>query len=778
MEATYKKEEGVLPFQPISSTKKNQKWREKTLDAIIASSDFSSSNGRRARLEELYKLYAGIIDDSEYKEVLRPYGKTINNLPAKIRNSNIIRSNIKLLIGEFIKRPLNANVIVKNADVNTIKEQEKSKRLAQSLMSVVISKLAEAGLSEPTEVEPPKEVLQAFERTYKDTRAIIGNHALSYIMEDQEVHHKDVKGVKHFLITGMAFTLREIINDNVVYSSLHPMNVDFDKSPEVEFIEDGSWAVHRRFLTISDVLKDYHRFLDKSQVDRLENIALRGGGMPSDMVRFSDILHYDDEVEVKPISSHPGYNRQGYLEVYDVYWKSIKKIGIVTFIDDFGIPQKREVTDIYETAEGEEVEWLYVPEVWSGTKILIDNYNNYDTYRTKIQDGKSNDIYINIKPEEFQYNDLDDKGECKLPINGKTYNDGLNNIISLVELCKPFQLLHNVYNYRLEEAVAKSKGIIAQIDINLKPENYSVDDWFYYMDKLGFLLTNNSAETFNPNHHAKSLLDFTIKNLRDLSDLVAMVEDRLERFLGITRQRKGQITPYDGQGTTEHAIINSANVTEEIFYEFSRLIVRDLNALLNLSKIAWINGKKVSYLMPDYTQAFIEIDGLQHLDSDYGVFATTSSKEEDKIRFLKSLVQPMIQNGTPLSVIAAIMDTDNYTAIKEKIAQAEESASQAAEAQRKFEQQQQQMAMQIEQATLENENNQRERDRENRIEIARIQAASRQQTPPPIPLPDQVDTQMEERKMLLEEAKHRDTTAIKKEELDVKRQALNKKPQR
>ena len=67
------------------------------------------------------------IDDQDYKYVLKPYGKTRENFPSKLRNYPIIKPIVDLLLGEKSKRPLNYSVVVKNADSVSLKEEAKKK---------------------------------------------------------------------------------------------------------------------------------------------------------------------------------------------------------------------------------------------------------------------------------------------------------------------------------------------------------------------------------------------------------------------------------------------------------------------------------------------------------------------------------------------------------------------------------------------------------------------------------------------------------------------------
>ena len=101
--------------------------------------------------------------------------------------------------------------------------------------------------------------------------------------------------------------------------------------------------------------------------------------------------------------------------------------------------------------QGAKVNYEWVNEVWQGTKI----------------DGR---FFVDINPLANQRESLDNPSLCKLPVNGRKYSDINANNISLVSLGIPYQLNYNIFKYRMELAIARSKDIIAQFDINMIPK--------------------------------------------------------------------------------------------------------------------------------------------------------------------------------------------------------------------------------------------------------------------------------------------------------------------
>jgi hypothetical protein len=162
-----------------------------------------------------------------------------------------------------------------------------------------------------------------------------------------------------------------------------------------------------------------------------------------------------------------------------------------------------------------------------------------------------------------------------------------------------------------------------------------------------------------------------------------------------------------------------------MFRKFSRLEQRDMQALLDYSKEAWLTGKKGQFVMPDGTTDFLDLDSMEHLESEYGIFVSDSGKDQLKLDQIKGLTQAMMQNGAKTSTVAEILDAESFPQIKEKLKAAERAQEQLEQAQQQAEQQAQQQAMAMEQAKVEQESLEKERDRQKDIEVALINAEAR-----------------------------------------------------
>jgi hypothetical protein len=389
-----------------------------------------------------------------------------------------------------------------------------------------------------------------------------------------------------------------------------------------------------------------------------------------------------------------------------------------------GEPEEIRVSEIYkpDNDAGEYVEWFWINEVWEGYRI-------------------DKDIYIGIQPIAEQRNKMNNPSICKLPYNGRIYSNRNSDLVSVVSLGIPYQILYNIFHYRLEMSIAKNKDKIALMEINTIPKRHGWDEekFMYHAEANGFAFIdstgegkNNEKVTFN----GFQVMDMSLGNyIAAQFELLVQVKTEWEEMLGISRQRKGNIMASDGQGVTERAVYQSAIMTEDMFRKFETVEQRDLQGLVDVSQIAWSNGKKASYVRSDYSQAYLNINPELYCNADFGVFVVNSNQENEKLQQLKSLALEFAQNQSAPLTVAEILDAPNFSQIKGKLAQVEKAQREFEQAQAAAEQAnveaEQQMKVEEREDIQEFESRENELDRLNAEKIALINLEGKNQAKAP-----------------------------------------------
>jgi hypothetical protein len=412
-----------------------------------------------------------------------------------------------------------------------------------------------------------------------------------------------------------------------------------------------------------------------------------------------------------------------------------------------GTIEEMEVDESYKLtpelkAQGAKLKFEWVNEVWEGTRI----------------DGR---FYIKMSPIPNQRTSMDNPSLCKLPINGRRYSDVNSNNISLVSLGIPYQLNYNIFKYRMELSIARSKDIIAQFDINLIPKKWDMDKFMYYLEGTGIAWVDYNQEGIQLSPTHQSVLDMSVKTIAQYIQLLDSIMLEWEKISGVNRQRQGSIGTYEGKGASQQAIVQSSHITEDIFRKFAQFEQRELQGLLDYSKEAWVSGKKGTYILPDTSIQYLDLDSLGHMETEYGIFMSDSGKDQENLQQARSIAQAMMQNGVPASAVLELLDTESFATIKDKIARAERAQQELQQAQQQAEMEMKQKELASKQQESQMKYQDSERNRQKDIEIALINAEASDQT-------NRLDIDLQ--KMVSD-------FEIRQKELDLKQQELGLKEQ-
>lgn len=687
----------IFPAQKVPMSKKTKEWKESCVDYIIGHSASSRNGNSRSREEEMqtyYDLYNSIYNEKDLKYVTNPF-KQDDGFPATAQDYNIIKPKIDLLLGEETKRPFNFRV-VRTSDIATSDLQDKAKQLLiDYVQASIMSKLGpeeQARYQEALqsgEIMTPEQIQKYLTKDYKDIAEIAAQHSLNYLKQKLNVTHEFFKGWKDALIAGEEIYYVGVINGEPYVERVNPLSFSYEQSADLEFIHEASWCCRKMNMSATEI---YDRFYDKMSEKQLNELldmmddGTRGGLNPQVRKTSLDYPHIKTRT-INGFSSNPFQNADN-INVWHCCWKSFKKIGFVTIINpETGAEEEFEVDESYKVTGREvNVEWTWIIEVWEGYRV-------------------GEDLYIGIQPVEYQHISADNPNSQKLPYTGVVYNNTNSSPRSLVSMMKPLQYMYIVIWYRLELAMARDKGKVVTMDITQIPKSMNIDvaKWMHYLGALGVNFVNPYEEGWDipgreggkPSQFNQiTALDLTMANTIDqYINLMDKIESMVSEITGVTKQREGAISSNELVGNVERSVVQSAHITEPLFWVHNQVKKEVLSMLLNTAKFAWKDSDKrcVHYVLDDATRAFLTLnDDFFYEDMD--IFLDDSTKNQQQLEALKQLMQPAMQNGASLLDIAEIITMDNINMIKNRLEDIEQKRM---EQQQALEEQQAQREQQI-----------------------------------------------------------------------------------
>lgn len=694
----------TFPQQKLPLSKKNEQWQHDCVNYIIGEGNIVSGGMDKTRFGEIqtyYNLYNSIFDERDFKRITNPF-KVEDGFPATPQDFNIIRPKIDLLIGEETKRPMNFQVVRTSQEAASELMDKEKEMLMQYIMAAITARMSEEEAQQfqqqlqNGEVMPPEAIAKYMEKDYKDVVENTAYHTLVYLREKLNIDNEFIKGWKDALIAGTEIYYVGVQNDEPYLERVNPMFFAYDHSPDLEFIEDGSWCCRRMRLPVAEVYDRYYNKLTEKDLNKLNEMLT---GRPASDYGDKDMVDNFGGIQMH-IYDNPVYDQKSRyaINVWHCCWKSFKKIYYVTYLDESGQPQVEIADESYKKTGMElSVEPDWIIEVWEG-------------YRA------GSDLYFGIQPLEYQHVSIDNPNSQKLPYCGCVYSNTNSKPRSLVSILKPLQYMYIVLWYRLELAIARDKGKVVNMDITQIPKSMNItpDRWMHYLSSVGVNFINPYEEGWNvpgreggkpATFNQITSLDLTMSNIiAEYIQLMDKIEQLAGTISGITEQRMGAISTHELVGNVERSVVQSSHITEPLFWAHNQCKRHALNMLLNTAKGAWeqTGKKKLSYIFDNGERAYLDIaDKFYYEDMD--VFVTDTSKDMENIQKLQQLIQPAMQNGASLLEAAEILTNDNFNIIKQKL---QEMQQRQEEMQKQAQEAEQQQAIQLQQM----QNEQREQE--------------------------------------------------------------------
>lgn len=615
----------AFPRQKLPLSKKGKKWQEDCVNYIIGEGNVTSggnSTSYYGELQTYYNLYNSIFDEKDFKSITNPF-KVEDGFPATPHDFNIIRPKVDLLIGEETKRPLNFRVIRTSQEATSEMQEKEKQMILQYIEAAITAKMSPEEAQQfqeqlqSGEIMPPEQIAKYMDKDYKDIVENTAYHSLTYLREKLDLDNEFIKGWKDGLISGREIYYVGVLNAEPYAERVNPICFSYDKSPDLDFIEDGSWCCRKMRMPITEVYDRYYDKLEEKDLDRLEEMI---GSTPGR--NLGDRSPVDMGIQLR-IYDNPIFEGSGksLVNVWHCCWKSFKKIFYVTTTDDAGQPQINIVDETYQPVGNEvSVEPDWIIEVWEG-------------YRA------GSDLYFGIQPIEYQHVSIDNPNSQKLPYCGAIYSNTNSKPRSLVSILKPLQYMYIVLWYRLELAIARDKGKVVNMDITQIPKsmNISPAKWMHYLSSVGVNFINPYEEGWNipgreggkpAQFNQITALDLTMSNvIAEYIQLMDKIEELAGTISGITQQREGAVSTSEMVGNVERSVIQSSHITEPLFWVHNQCKRRVLNMLLNTAKGAWeeTGKQKLQYIFDNGERAFLDITPKFYYE-DMDVFVSDTSK--------------------------------------------------------------------------------------------------------------------------------------------------------
>lgn len=658
----------------------DNRWYKDYCDAVDKGSFyndnfFSSLEGNTTGYESKkvnYDLFNNILNKNDLKYVYRPYGDNVGELPANMTNRDIVSSKIKVLLGMEMSIPFSWNVVATNGQASTRKEEKEMGMIRDYVINEIMmpirqqaekdaaeqskgrklspeeQKQLQEQIQQEVQQKTPDEVRKYMVREHKDPSEVQGQQILEYLIYQERIADKFNKGFKHMMLGGKEVFRVDIVNNEPALTVTNALFFDHDQSPEIEFIEDGTWAIAEYGMTPNQILSEFGTVLTDKQIDKIFDFDKNRTTVSNTDFSFSSNGFKDDMT----------------IRVRHSTWKAPMKIGFLSYLDENGQIQEKIVDENYKynrKAGDIELEWVWLPNSYECWKIL-------------------DDIYVYPRQVPGQNKDIDNLFKTKLPYYGASIDNLNSPITAPMERIKGFQYYYDVVLYRTELMLASDKGKMLLMNINAVPKSAGIDTdkWLYFMEANHIAFINPKEEgnraaggSTGPQEvsNLATVLDMSLASQIDnYIKLAEYIEIQCGAAIGVTKAMEGAIGPTDAVTNTKQNLIQSSYITRPYFELHNQVKRNVLQALIETAKVAYgqFPSRKLNYFLDDMSIQMLTTDPGLLDDSTLAVFVTNSSKAEETKRAIINLSQAALQNQqATLLDIANIIDSSSVTEAKE-----------------------------------------------------------------------------------------------------------------
>jgi hypothetical protein len=672
-----------FPQQKIATNKKTDVFYKRCIDSCETMLYYRSglSRTKQIDIESNLNIYKGIAIPDDMEKMFNPMDIDGITFPSETRNYPICAPKIDLLVGEEYMRRDSWMIRSMNDSAISAKQDEQM----EMMLNLLMQELEDPNAAPEDSQKKIQKMGKYLKYTWKDATELTATRLLNYIYKEQNLKKKFNDGMLDHLVTSREIYRVDEVNGEVVVEKCDPRQIHVLGYTNDFKVEDADVVIQIHYLPVGKVIDEFYDYLSDEDIKYLE------GGIA--VKRDEGVLNYnyvnprlyfpvnlsDDDprlLEVDNEMSNYGYvgpfDDKGNIRVVRTRWRGRRKIGKLTYIDEFGDEQTDWVSEKYviDPDKGEKIKWVWINEAYEGTKLA----------------GR---IYAKYGPRKFQRRYINNKSKCDLGFIGTDCG------ISMMARMKPFQFAYNIYMRRLELIVARFGGPIIEIDTSKIPDDWELDKWMYYMHVLGYMITDpwnegkkgaslgKIAGNFNTSNKAISpeIGNFIQQNISMLN----YIEQQLGTIAGVTKQREGQVDNRETASGVERAVTQSSHITERWFLIHEDTKRRVLQACIDVAKGIY-KGKnvKADYVLDDMSRVILDFDGDDLAYTDFDIFVHSSSEDMRIRQMIEGLGQSMVQRGSPASVLLNIIKSDSISEMSRLLEESEDQlAQQAAEQQQK-----------------------------------------------------------------------------------------------
>jgi hypothetical protein len=733
-----------MPRQNTSvTTKRSPQWWKINMDYFYTIA-LAQYNWGRDKIVRNYELMKGHLTASDFYlegPVMSLMDEVMNDvdLPAYVQHYPILNPPVNTMVGEKSKRPDISRPKAMDDDSKSEEAQYYTQIYQEYINQKINQKVAEQLKQQGVDISHMEEFNQQVQELTADK---VKEYMVSYTSEAEiwatnmiqalkvEFNMKEhfENGFRDLLICNKEFFHNYQDKSRTGFKSekVNPKNVGWLTTPDKKYIKDAYAAWVIEIMELSEILDKFDITEEETEhlrkfamqaffpYSRTSNLYTNDTGVESIKYNAYDPLVLQERNRLEAQLTADGNQRQDGLfgnaapsvgtfgnrfVVVTSYWKSKRKVGLLTYVDKDGNIQSEEVDDTYKDKSHPQqlaIEWKWENQWYKGVKI-------------------GQDIYYVEPLEIIDY--------C--PIIGVVHEIENTISTSLVDLMKPFQTLYNVCMNQLYRLLEKEKGKVLLMNKRHIPVpkggtyEDSLEMWERDAEETGVVWIDDSPDNMKgaSGWNQTTVVDWTLsQQMQSRYELAVALKNECWELVGINRERTGGVAASQTATGTNTAISQSYAQTEPYFVQQEYLENQQLQCMLDIAQYLECKNPEstLSFIDSEGGNVFCKIQTASGLKNrDIKLFMTSRSEDQTFRNDLKQLSQAALQNGASLYEVALMQKETSTRKILDMLKQLKDKN----DAMQQQAQQMQQQDLQLKQQQAQAEQQRADKEHADNIQV-------------------------------------------------------------
>lgn len=644
-----------LPNQRLSESKWTKKLYVEHANRMIEYIGNDTYTIRNELIAKYYRRYNCELSPKEQKvneSLTKQYGF---DLGVEYMIYPLCEMVVDQMVGEYITTPMRKKLFSINKDAINSKLDEKVKYINEAIFREENKKLEnELGFVPETEspdVDLPDDIDKFFAMDYKTIAEEVGDDITEQFLEVNKEKHKIKTLLQDYLISEQVIGWLDSKDGHPTIRRAKYDECYIDLNPDEEIQKDINIFAAFPFMTKNEILNKYD--LDDQQFKELDEVfkKMASGKLNDEPFSFARRDGVDTYTNCQTGVSYRDWydnNSKNRIRVMHMQWKSRKEIRAKVFINEH---------------TGEETFKLLKSDEKPRNRDNVKTIT-IETIRFIEMIGPTLILRYGESKERLSF--IDNKKKVTLPVvaligRNTLYSGSIRSVVARVE---QLQKIASDLLFELRLAMKSNDGRVIVYDAAQIPKQFldaygtknALKRVMHHMKKDRMVIINSKDKNHRASFNQFTALDLSNRGqTQDIINALLLIEDLARKFVGLNKERQGEVGQYQTASGTDRAMLQSNARTEIYFNPFDEFFQDLLTKMLIKAKTVYKTGEVFQYVFGDLKAKFLTVYA-EFFNSDLGVYFGDRFKDKKDKEVIDGAAMQSLSNASDKELILDLIN--------------------------------------------------------------------------------------------------------------------------